>query len=210
MKRYKLLFSINGGAYAIVTWAAEHMATTEKTIAGSIAEADRDRRCHRRLAVHGLDVRRPLALRPNDEEGRDRRWSRLRRWAREGSPRGPARNRAPVSGVGMSRRDMVLTLPVSPSGRSGRLRPHAAVQRPGAASDDHQGRGEGRAALARAGTDREPVRDARDVPSPRAPEPPDVPGQAPPHGGQRDGKSWTTWSDGRSCGGLAIGPIAGR
>jgi hypothetical protein len=30
MKRYTLLFSINGGAYAIVTWAAEHMATTER------------------------------------------------------------------------------------------------------------------------------------------------------------------------------------
>ena len=30
MKRYTLLFSINGGAYAIVTWAAEHLAAAQE------------------------------------------------------------------------------------------------------------------------------------------------------------------------------------
>jgi hypothetical protein len=30
MKRYTLLFSINGGAYAIVTWVAEHMGAAER------------------------------------------------------------------------------------------------------------------------------------------------------------------------------------
>jgi hypothetical protein len=44
MKRYYLLFSINGGAYAIVTWAAEHpkgveWAASPKTIAIVVAIA---------------------------------------------------------------------------------------------------------------------------------------------------------------------------
>jgi hypothetical protein len=30
MKRYTLLFSINGGAYAIVTWTAEHVAAAQE------------------------------------------------------------------------------------------------------------------------------------------------------------------------------------